>query len=394
MNDTITPTSVLPLTDTEVERFRDRAALHDREGRFPHDDLADLRRHGWLLAAAPVERGGGGFDLARLGREQRRLARYAPATALATCMHHYWVGWAADLGRVGHPFARRILDWVADGEVLASGHAELGNDIPLSLSTCIATRVSGGWRLTGRKLFGSLGPVWDRIGLHAMDAGHPDAPVVIHGFVRRDAPGVEVVETWDAHGMRATESHDTILHGVFLPDDDVLAVVPAGPSDDPAVGAIGIWALSLVANVYLGIAERALELAVAAASTKESIAIPGGTSSRHPLVQHQVAEMHLELEAAIAVVDRLTGDWTAGVDHGAAWPVRLFAAKWRAATAAMRVVELACDVIGGASFRRGSEIERLSRDVRAARFHPASDVLTHEVIGKALLGVDPTGPRW
>ena len=72
----------------------------------------------------------------------------------------------------------------------------------------------------------------------------------------------------------------------------------------------------------------------------------------------------------------------------------VFAAKWMSATAAMRVTDLACDVVGGASFRRGHELERLSRDVRAARFHPATDSFTHEAIGKALLGIDPAGPRW
>ena len=43
-------------------------------------------------------------------------------------------------------------------------------------------------------------------------------------------------------GMRATEGHDTVLDGAFVSDSDVLAVVPAGPSDDPAVGAMAIGA--------------------------------------------------------------------------------------------------------------------------------------------------------
>jgi hypothetical protein len=67
---------------------------------------------------------------------------------------------------------------------------------------------------------------------------------------------------------------------------------------------------------------------------------------------------------------------------------------WTAPTTVMRVVDLACDVVGGASFRRGHELERLSRDVRAARFHPGTDMFTHESIGKALLGIDPAGPLW
>ena len=98
--------------------------------------------------------------------------------------------------------------------------------------------------------------------------------MIVHGFVARDTPGVTVIETWDAHGMRATESHDTVLDGAFVADDDVLCVVPAGPPNDPALGAMLIWALTLIANVYVGIAERALDLAVEHARRSTSIAIP------------------------------------------------------------------------------------------------------------------------
>jgi alkylation response protein AidB-like acyl-CoA dehydrogenase len=389
---TIDPVSALD--EATLESFRDRAAGYDEVGRFPHDDLADLRRIGWMTAAAPRHAGGLGLDLATLAAQQRRLARYAPATALSTSMHHYWVGLAATLDALGHPFGQRILGWAANGEILASGHAELGNDIPVALSTTQAERVPGGWRLHGRKLFGSLGPVWDRLGLHAMDTTDPSRPMIVHAFVARDTPGVAVIDTWDAQGMRATESHDTVLDGVFVSDDDVLSVLPAGPPTDPVVGAMTVWALTLISNVYIGIAERALELAIEHARRRTSIAIPMRTLDHHPLVQQQVAHMHLELDAARAVVDRLARDWVEGVDHGDRWPVQVFAAKWRASTAAMTVVDAACEVVGGASFRRGSELERLSRDVRAARFHPGTDAFTHETIGKALLGIDPHGPRW
>jgi alkylation response protein AidB-like acyl-CoA dehydrogenase len=155
-----------------------------------------------------------------------------------------------------------------------------------------------------------------------------------------------------------------------------------------------IWALTLIGNVYVGIAELALDLTVEDARHRTSIAIPHSTFAHHPLVQQQVARMHLELDAARAVLDRLARDWVEGVDHGTRWPVQVFAAKWRAATAAMTVVDTACDVAGGSSFRRGGELERLSRDVRAARFHPGTDAFTHETIGKALLEVDSHGPRW
>ena len=57
-----------------------------------------------------------------------------------------------------------------------------------------------------------------------------------------------------------------------------------------------VWALTLIANVYVGIAERALELAVEQAARRTSIAIPRGTFAHHPLVQHQVADMYLALD--------------------------------------------------------------------------------------------------
>ncbi|MGZ4765937.1 MAG: acyl-CoA dehydrogenase family protein [Ilumatobacteraceae bacterium] len=382
------------LPEELLARFRGRAAAHDASGVYPHHDLDELRNNGWLLAPAPIDVGGLGLDLAQVAAGQRQLGRFAPATALSTSMHLYWVGLGADLTRFGHPFGPRILDWATSGEVLASGHGEAGNDIPIALSTTRAERVPGGWRIHGRKLFGSLGPVWDRLGFHAMDATDPAGPVVVHGFLAREAAGVDVIATWDAQGMRATESHDTLLDGAFVSDADVLAVVPAGPSDDPAVGTMAIWALTLISNVYVGIAERAMEIAIEHCHRATSIAIPAGTLDHHPLVQARIAEMHLELAAARAQLDRLAADWVGSADHGSAWPVHVFTAKWRSATAAMRVVDLACDVVGGASFRRGHELERLSRDVRAARFHPGTDAFTHEAIGKALLGISPAGPRW
>ena len=91
------------------------------------------------------------MTLAQVGRETRRLAQYAPPTALALNMHNYWVGIAADLWRAGDKSIEWILREAADGEVFAAGHAEHGNDIPVLLSTTKAERVDGGYKFTGRK---------------------------------------------------------------------------------------------------------------------------------------------------------------------------------------------------------------------------------------------------
>ncbi len=71
---------------------------------------------------------------------------------------------------------------------------------------------------------------------------------------------------------------------------------------------MNLWALPVFANVYLGIAERALELAITSATTKSSVAIPRGLYAHNPMVQHQIAEMYLALDPARALLDRLIAD--------------------------------------------------------------------------------------
>ena len=144
-------------------------------------------------------------------------------------MHNYWVG---DRRRpAGAPATSRV-EWIlrdaAAGEVFAAGHAEHGNDIPGLLSTTKAERVDGGYRFTGRKSFGSLTPVWTRLGMHGMDTSDPAAPKIVHAFMPRDAQGYTIKDTWDVLGMRATRSDDTLLEGAFVPDKYIARVVPAG----------------------------------------------------------------------------------------------------------------------------------------------------------------------
>ncbi|MGA9595284.1 MAG: acyl-CoA dehydrogenase family protein, partial [Acidimicrobiia bacterium] len=197
------------LTDDLLNRFDSRAMTYDRENRFFAEDFEDLVSTGYLALPLPVDRGGRGASIAEVVAATRRLASVAPATAVACNMHLYWVGIAADLERAGDSRGKFILDAAAAGRVLAAGHGERGNDIPGLFSSANAERVDGGWRITGHKIFGSLSPVWDYLGLHAMDVSDPTAPKVVHGFLARDAEGLRIEETWDALGMRATASHDT-----------------------------------------------------------------------------------------------------------------------------------------------------------------------------------------
>ena len=124
------------------------------------------------------------------------------------------------------------------------------------------------------------------------------------------------------------------------------------------------------------------------------MAIDRGAYAYNPMVQHQIAEMYLELDAASATLDRFVTDWVAGVDHGDGWVPKVYSTKWRAVEAAKRVVDVALDVVGGGGMMTGNELERLYRDVRCGGFHPGNDALTHELVGKAVLGILTEQPRW
>ena len=383
------------LTDDILVRCHERAPRYDQENAFFDEDFSELRDAGYLLLPVPTELGGGGMTLAEVAREQRRLAYYAAPTALAVNMHLYWLGVAADLWRAGDRSLEWILEEAVRGHVFAAGHAESGNDIPLLLSTTKAERVDGGYRFTGHKGFGSLTPVWTFFGIHGMDMSDPAAPKVVHAFMPRNTEGYTIRETWDVLGMRSTRSDDTILDGVFVPDRYVARVVPAGAAGiDAFVLAVFAWALLGFGNIYYGMARRALDIAVDGVKKKKAIAITR-TMAYHPEVQHAVATMGIELEAIEPHLDRIADEWSTGVNHGAMWPAKLFAAKYHAVEGGWRVVDRALDLAGGFGIFRKAGLERLFRDARLGRIHPANSMLTHEIVGKSLLGISPDEqPRW
>ena len=381
------------LSDEIINRCGERASTYDRENRFFTEDFEELRAAGYLKMAIPKELGGPGMSLAEVCNEQRRLAYRAPSTALATNMHLYWTGVAADLRKMGDKSLEWLLREAAAGEVFAAGHGETGNDLPLFLSSAKAERVDGGYRFSGRKMFGSLTPVWTRLGMHAMNSTDPQNPKVVHAFMPRDTKGYSIKDTWDTLGMRATRSDDTILDGAFVPDKYIARVVPAGTADLFVLAIFG-WAEPTFGSIYLGLAERARDLAVVGVKKRTALALTR-SMAYHPEVQHCFSEMQLALESAGAQVDRVAEDWSKGVDHGAQWAMKLVAAKHNAVEAAKKVVDLAMAVSGGAGMFKSNELEPLYRDARCGGFHPANSLLVHEIVGKTVLGIDlGEQPRW
>ena len=383
------------LSESVLAGFANRSNEYDAENKFFSEDFEDLKAAGFLKIAIPKELGGLGYNLAQVCAEQRKLAYRAPATALAINMHVYWTGIAADLYKMGDKSMQWLLEEAAKGEVFAAGHGERGNDLPVLYSSTKAERVSGGYKFSGHKMFGSLTPVWTYMGLHAMDMSDPESPKIVHAFMPRDSQNYQIKETWDALGMRATRSDDTVLDGTFIPDKYIVRVLPADfAGADMFIVSLFAWALVNFANVYAGCAQRGFDLAVENAQKKTSVGLGGKTMAYNPMVQHTVADMALELGGLIPHLDRTANDWSNGVDHGGLWPSKIVACKYHAVESAKKVLNLALDVIGGAGSARGGEFERLYRDVAMGGIHPANSLLTHEIVGKTHLGVFGQMPRW
>jgi alkylation response protein AidB-like acyl-CoA dehydrogenase len=380
--------SLIP--DDVIERIRSRAAGYDRDNAFPHEDLDELADLGYLRLFAPVDRGGLGWGLASVACEQRRLAAAAPATALAINMHLVWTGVAKTLLDRGDDSLGFVLDEAARGEIFAFGNSEAGNDLVLLDSrTRAEPHPDGSYSYTGRKIFTSLSPVWTRLGVFGRDDTSPDAPMLVHAFIDRAADGFRIENDWDTLGMRATQSHTTVLDGVTAPADRVFRRIAPGPNADPLVFAIFANFEILLAAVYAGIADRALQLAIEAAHRRTSLKSGGRPYASDPDVRHRVAEAGIALDALEPQIERMAQDLDAGVDHGARWFAKLVGLKVRSTETARLVVDQAIRVTGGSAMSNSSEIGRLYRDVLAGMFHPSDDESAHATVATSLLGPVP-----
>jgi alkylation response protein AidB-like acyl-CoA dehydrogenase len=375
------------LDDSLLERFRGRAAGYDQANAFPTDDFEELREIGYLRVAVPVSAGGAGLGVQAIAALQSRLAEAAPATALAVNMHLVWTVTAQLLHARGDLSLDLVLDDAARGEVFAFGVSEPGNDLVLFDSvTEAAPTGDGGYRFTGTKIFTSLSPVWTRLGLFGRDDTGDDGPTIVHGFLHRDDGGHRSLDDWDTVGMRATQSHTTRLTGATVPASRIVRILPVGPSADPLV--FGIFAAfeTLVAAVYRGLARRALDLAVDAATSRTSRRADGAPLALDPVVRWRVADAAIDLDALEPQIEQIAQDLDGRVDHGADWFPRLVALKLRATETATRIVDRALTVAGGSSYRADSELGRIYRDVLAGRFHPSSSDSAHATVAARWLG--------
>ena len=354
--------------------FAARAAAYDADDSFVAENYAELRAHRLFSAGVPVELGGGGASQAELADVLRVLATYCSSTALALSMHTHQVliptwRWRHQ-GAPVEPFLRRVA---AEELILVSTG---GSDWVAGSGT--AEKVEGGYRVTGRKIFGSGAPGGDLLMTMAIYDDPKDGPTVLHFAIPLSAPGVKIQDTWRTLGMRGTGSHDTVLDGVFVPEAAIGLRRPAGRWSLP-MHVTAAQALPIIYAVYVGVAEASRTLALDVTAKRRD----------DPTIQRLVGEMENELTAArIALAHML--DAALG-PVGAETTGTVLIGRTLVAHAAIKTVERAMEVAGGAGFYRALGLERLFRDVQGARYHQVREPAQLLYAGRLALGLDVNG---
>lgn len=370
-------TDTIQIATDLANAFRSRAADYDRTGAFPEENYRDMRAAGYLAAPVPEELGGLGADLLTMARAQQALARGCASTALAVNMHLFQVGTTADNFRGGNtavePLLRRIA---AEGIVIASNGAEAIVAGEWTPSTT-AERKNGGYVVNGRKFFCSQAPGADIFRFLARDV--ETGETLLFG-APRSTPGISIVETWDTTGMRATASHDLVIDNVELPETAIGVRLPAGePMRTPLFANVGRWFTSLMSSVYIGVAEEAREEAYKAIGTGIN------SANRHPvLTDVLIGEMETAFLTAVSVRDQVVGAVNTPPSDLQATLPQIAMMKDAVITNAAITVEKAVEIAGGRAYFRKSPLERLARDIRAAKFHPPSAPISSQIAGQRL----------
>jgi len=368
-----------------ADTFATRAAEHDRESTFPFENYADMRAAGYLGLTIPEELGGRGADLREMLLAQERLAMGCGSTALAVTMHVSPLGQVGALWRLNQDERLgRFLREAATGEVVyASMTAERGHSI-LMTSNTVATPVEGGYRVTGDKTFGTESAICTHFSSMARVDDLDGGSRVIIFRLARPVEGMEVKDGWDTMGMRGTLSNDWTMRDVFVPEDAVFHSYPVGHFDSVLLRMTWSWAMPAFGAVYLGIAGGAMAYA------REQVLARGREGD--PAVQAAFAEMEILLETARAVLWRHTDEVISGdlfegftVQEGMA---RTMLTKHVPCNNAIRIVDLALEVVGGAGYFRRSPLERMYRDVRAGVIMPYNNPEARSLFGRNALGIE------
>jgi alkylation response protein AidB-like acyl-CoA dehydrogenase len=355
-------------------QFDKRGVEADLSATLPTENYEDMAEAGYLRGLVPAELGGLDGDIVEFSSAQRALGWGCASTALAVNMHLFQVGAAAEAFRASGKNEAALRRVAEEFFVLGSTGAEAIVAGAWDTATT-ATPDGDDYIVSGRKFFFSQSHVVDLVRVNARDVATGEILVVA---IPMNAAGVSIVDTWDTLGMRGTASNDLVLEDVRVPATAVGVRLSAdSPAWDPAFATVIKWFLTGMTSVYVGIADRAVDAALEATGT--------GAKSSHrdqALTDSLVGDLEVARLTATATLEYSVSQIRDMTDPVEALKLAI-TMKEVCITAAAAVVDRAVAVVGARSFHRKSILERLARDVRAARHHPPSAPVAQQMIGIA-----------
>jgi acyl-CoA dehydrogenase len=351
------------------------AAAYDAEDRFVADGFAKLKAEGFFKAHVPAELGGYGAGYAELCRSIRTIAAGCGSTGLAFSMHSHIVAVAAWRWRNEKAPTDGLLKRVAGENLICISSG--GSDWLKSAG--IATKVDGGFRIKARKIFSSGSPMGDLLVTSSVYDDPQAGPTVLHFAVPFKAEGVKILDTWRVMGMRGTGSNDVELNDVFVPDAAISGRRPQGKWHH-LFHTISMLAFPIIYSAYMGVADGARAKALEVARKKPD-------DGNLAYLAGEMENAHATADIALADMIRVAETEKPGPEVTSRQMVR----RTLVGQNAIRTVERAMELAGGAAFYRNLGLERAFRDVQAARYHPLQEKQQLRYSGRLLLGLDIDG---
>jgi alkylation response protein AidB-like acyl-CoA dehydrogenase len=358
------------------EKIAPRAAEWDRGHVFPRDVFAELGELGLMGVCVPEEHGGAGADFLSYILVLEELSRADAGVGVTVAVHTS----ACTLPLLAHgsPYVPALA---AGEEIGAFALTEAGSG---SDASAMRTRATDG-RISGTKQWITNGShaatflVFAREGDRQRSGDEREARGRISAFVvRAGAEGFAVTREEEKMGLNSSSTADLAFEdtpGERLGEPGGGMRIALATLDGGRIG---------IAAQAVGIAQAALEVATAYAKERAAF---GGPIARFQAIQHKLADMQTEIEAARALTWRAARLKHAGRPH----TVEGAQAKLFASAVARRQTGEAIQVLGGYGYTKEFPAERYYRDAKVTEIYEGTSEIQRLVIARGLLGESMRG---
>ena len=348
------------------------ASALDEAGEFPRDIFGQLAALGFFGIRYPQSVGGSGMELVSFCLALEEISR--GSLAVAGCAAMQSLMGTDFLFRLGsETLHERLLLPALQGEkvgAICMTEPDAGSDLG-SIRTS-ATRVAGGYRLNGQKMWVTSAPVADFFTVFARAGDHQQLTIFL---LEKDFAGLTVGRPIEKMGVRALPTSELALDDCFVPDSHRLSH-EEGDGEEHLRQILSEIRI-ITGAMALGVGRAALDEAVRYAGERHQFGKP---INRFQAVQLRLAEMATELEAARHLV--YYAAWCK--DSGRAVRRHSAMAKLFATEAATRVCDQAARVLASYGFAMEYPVQRYLRDVRFTLIGGGTSDILKLIIAKEL----------